>query len=509
MPADFADLPTEDSIPDPEFLIKSIAEQGYSLETSLADLIDNSISANANKVEILVNTEEEPFMLFVADNGNGMCNNSLKKNMQFPSNSSSSPRDKHDLGRFGLGMKTASFAQTRKLTVISRQKGTKKYAARTWDVEYLALKKRWEIIINTDQEINGILLKYKELSKAFLNEYEDFAPNTIVVWHGLYKYDFIDDKIRKTALQNEINDITNEHLSIVFHRFMEHKEFPLKIRVNNVGIEPFNPFPTHCSDFRSIPYKHKVLSNDTLKIEGFVLPARSVHEVKQGESLWTTKSRSLMDMEGIYIYRSNRLIRFGGWNGIIKKSSKLQLARLMVEVGNNSDHLIHLNVAKSQIKIPFELKRAFFNYIEVLIKEAVKELHNIGNEEFSSKGNKYKSQLFEKKTTSRGVQLRINPDFPILNSLRTSLNKDQNSSLNIIVKMIEIRINKIKQVHDENSFTGNFEQDSISEQDLITGIMFLKSKGFTDLEIKDNVIKQLGFAFESLPPTIKKILLHE
>jgi hypothetical protein len=78
----------EKADPNPEYLIKSIAEQGYSLESALADLMDNSISANANKIEVLIKMEQEPFTLFIADNGNGMDEETLKASMQFPSNSS-------------------------------------------------------------------------------------------------------------------------------------------------------------------------------------------------------------------------------------------------------------------------------------------------------------------------------------------------------------------------------------------------------------------------------------
>ena len=116
----------EDASPNPEHLIKSIAEQGYSLETSLADLMDNSISANSNKIEVLIDTDSEPFKLFLADNGEGMSEDELSANMQFPSNSPDDKRLKSDLGRFGLGMKTASFSQTRKFTVLSKKNGEKK-----------------------------------------------------------------------------------------------------------------------------------------------------------------------------------------------------------------------------------------------------------------------------------------------------------------------------------------------------------------------------------------------
>lgn len=118
---------SENASPNPEYLIKSIAEQGYSLETSLADLMDNSISANSDRIEVLINTESEPFKLFLADNGDGMTEEDLMRNMQFPSNSPEDSRKDSDLGRFGLGMKTASFSQTRKFTVLSKKKGEKKY----------------------------------------------------------------------------------------------------------------------------------------------------------------------------------------------------------------------------------------------------------------------------------------------------------------------------------------------------------------------------------------------
>ena len=115
----------EDATPNPEFLIKSIAEQGYSLETSLADLMDNSISAGATNIEVLVDFDSSPINLFLADNGDGMTEKELIKNLKFPSNSPDNIRVNSDLGRFGLGLKTASFSQTRKFTVLSKNPMTK------------------------------------------------------------------------------------------------------------------------------------------------------------------------------------------------------------------------------------------------------------------------------------------------------------------------------------------------------------------------------------------------
>lgn len=178
----------ENASPNPEYLIKSIAEQGYSLETSLADLMDNSISANANKIEILVDTDSEPFTMFLADNGDGMSEEELKSNMQFPSNSPELERKGDDLGRFGLGLKTASFSQTRRFAVLSKPKGKNQFHARTWDVDFLK-KEGWKIIINTQQEIDELISKYKQLSNDHLKSFDEFEANTIVVWSGLYKFE--------------------------------------------------------------------------------------------------------------------------------------------------------------------------------------------------------------------------------------------------------------------------------------------------------------------------------
>lgn len=258
----------EDLTPNPELLIKSIAEQGYSLESALADLIDNSISANADKIEILIDTESQPFTLFLADNGDGMTKEELTQNMRFPSNSIEADRSRADLGRFGLGMKTASFSQTRSFTVISKKKTKGNFSARTWDVDYLRQKNKWWLIKNTKEEIDSLILKYSELSRAFLKPFPDFKANTIVVWKGLYKFEnYIQESNRKKALQKQLTEITSDYLSIVFHRFMERKNPSLQIKINNLRLRPFNPFPTSITDFRSIESKQRGIDKGFVKLK--------------------------------------------------------------------------------------------------------------------------------------------------------------------------------------------------------------------------------------------------
>jgi hypothetical protein len=499
-------IQSEVADPNPEYLIKSIAEQGYSLESSLADLMDNSISAKANKIEVLIKMEQEPFTLFIADNGNGMDEETLKASMQFPSNSPEEARNVLDLGRFGLGMKTASFSQTRCFTVLSRKKGTENYCGRTWDVNYLKRIGKWRLIVNTPEEIITLIQQYRLVSEGHLNRFEDFDANTIVVWKGLYKFEnYLEEDNRQSALKKQITEVTSDYLSLVFHRYMERKANPLEIRINNNLISPFNPFPTSISDFRPIEYKQKNFSTDIIKIEGFVLPSRSIDE-SQNISIWTTKNRSLMDMEGIYIYRADRLIHFGGWNGLIKKAPRLQLARLRVDIGNSVDHLLHLNVSKSQIEIPHDLTAAFEKYIDELKTQAEREFFNRGIRKFSSNHKENNVQLFERKASNKGTLLEVNISFPLLKSLISELKKEQLTKLNLVLRMINTRINEIRQTHEEKEFVGIAEKDGLSLKDLIACVNELKDSGLSPELIKNEILPNLGFAESSLPQEIMQLL---
>ena len=496
----------EDASPNPEYLIKSIAEQGYSLETSLADLMDNSISAEADKIEVLVDTDSEPFKLFLADNGQGMTEEELSSNMQFPSNSPEDSRSNSDLGRFGLGMKTASFSQTRKFTVLSKKKGENKYHGRTWDVDFLKAN-GWKIIINSDEEVSRLMVQYDDLSKEFLKRFDDYMPNTIVIWEGLYKFEsYLKQGNRKDALKREITEVTSDYLALVFHRFMEKNINPLRIRINNAIVSPFNPFPEEEKDFRQIEPKQSSFRSDVIKIEGFVLPSRAITESKKSFTKWTTKYRGLMDMEGLYIYRADRIILFGGWNGIVKKAPRLQLARLRVEVGNSVDHLLHLNVAKSQIVIPHELRNAFETYIGELKIEAEREYYNRGIRKFSGTKTKNHVQLFERTYSNKGSILEVNNNFPLVKSLQEFLNKKQKTQLNLLLRMINTRVNNIRHVHEEKEFLGIEEKDGISLEDLKNNVLELLASGITKEMIREEIIPHLGFKFSTLPENVKSLI---
>lgn len=493
----------EEAVPNPFYLVKSISEQGYSLETSLADLIDNSLAANADSVDIIVDSASEPFTLYLADNGSGMNESVLRASMQFPSASPDFNRNEFDLGRFGLGLKTASFSQTRCFTVLSRPEASSTFSARTWDVDLLR-EGKWQMVVNSQKEIDEILGEYHELSSRYLNAFSSFEVKTLVVWKGLYKFEnYLQESNRKSALLRELTGVTSEYLSMVFHRFMERSDSPLKIRINNEQLQPFNPIPIGARGVRMVEKKSRSFGTDVIKIEGLVLPSTSIDEAESNPNPWTTRNLSLTDMEGLYVYRQNRLITFGGWNGIIRKAQKVQLARLRIDIGNRADHLLHLNVAKSQVIIPHDLKAAFEDYVVLLKTEAVREFYNRGTKQFRSSRVKIKHEtLFETVATNRGAMLKMNDKYPPIATLFGALNENQAATLRLVLRAIETTVNKIRHNHEDLPFNQLDEEELISEDVLHSAIDDLLAAGLRKQMIKSKILPDLGIVVETLPPEL-------
>lgn len=472
--------------PNPQYLIKSIAEQGYSLETAFADLIDNSISAEANNIEILTDTTSG-FMVFVTDNGIGMTKEQLIESLSIPSSDLDNEREVKDLGRFGLGLKTASFSQTRNLTVLSKKEGDKKYNGFSWDVEYLKKTEDWTLKVLTDDEINILLRTYYASSDMHLNKFENYLPNTLVIWQGLFKYEnYLQEQNKIKALNSDLSDNVEEYLSISFHRFITRG---LKIRLNNKILNEFDPFP-EVESIIKLPKRVGNISSSSIKFEGFVIPYEAIKESKEHFNRWTTPKKSLMDMEGLYIYRGDRLISYGGWHGIIKRSGKMQLGRMKIDIGNDLDNVLKLNVAKSQIEIPFELKSEFNRSLEDLKENAQKEFYNVGLKEIKNTHREDKDkELFRKVYTNKGSLIYLNYSNPLLNFLFESFDDDQRKMFKVLTKNINAVFNKNRQFDSDTII--NEDNDSVNLDEIETAIAKLRELGIDEDSIRKTYISNI------------------
>lgn len=478
-----------DATPNPQFLIKSIAEQGYSLETALADLIDNSITAEATRIDIItfVNQETNNICLFVADNGIGMSNEELIKNMKFPSADMDLNRSKDDLGRFGLGLKTASFSQTRKFTVLSKKKleNNQEFKGLTWDVDKLSAQTGWIIFNETQSNILDIVKNYEDESEKYSFNCKEFNKdvNTLIYWENLRKF----NNHKNFNIQI---DLVKEYLGIVFHRSIDNKN--LVIRFNSEIIESFDPFPDEPGlGGLKMDESQCIINNGNggFKMSGFVVSP----DYEKNETKWITKNRSLFDLEGLYIYRNDRLIFFGGWNGIRKRTGKLKFARLKMDFNNSNDAFFLLNVDKSKVSL-FSVKKQIADYVAKLEELAHKQYYNRVISEVNKKGASSKVDIIKNGYNSKGRIIEFDNNFPLLQKLNETLNAEQSIQLKAILKIIQVTVNTITRTHeDKNIISINSNESDITNEEILKIITAFREVGSDDEEIELLLTKKMGY----------------
>jgi len=352
--------------PDAGAMIESLRAYGYHLETSIADIIDNSISADAHNIWVDCLWDGENSIISIKDDGFGMSEATLKNAMRPGSKNPLQERDPKDLGRFGLGLKTASFSQCRKLTVGSKTENSE-LALRCWDLDYVNLCGEWRLAKPNDNNIPSVF-----------SELEAMKSGTIVLWEK------IDRLTKGTAADNtkhqdlffEQLDILKKHLAMVFHRFLE-KPHGLKIFLNGKEIKPWDPFLRNHQSTQRLPLGYIKYCGKQIIVTPYILPHRSKLDDKSFEQAGGPGGWN--ERQGFYLYRNERLIVPGDWFGLvcrkgqpIRKEQFTKLARIMVDIPNSFDGDWKIDVKKSVARPPNLIRSDFQHIARLTLKEAIK-----------------------------------------------------------------------------------------------------------------------------------------
>lgn len=345
--------------PDPGAMIEALRAFGYNLGTSIADIVDNAIWANATDIWIDFTWNGEHSTVSIKDNGRGMSASELMNAMRPGSKNPLEDRDLNDLGRFGLGLKTASFAQCRKLTVGSKIRGGD-IRIRCWDLDYINQCHEWRLIDIDPSHANEIF-----------SQLESQSCGTIVLWNN------IDRIVKGFDLRNSTHenlfyeqiDLVKDHLSMVFHRFLERKS-PIHISINNRPISPWDPFLKGHPSTQHLPEERIIVSGQRILIKPYVLPHRSKLDDRSykkggGPGGWHLR-------QGFYIYRSGRLIVLGDWLGLgFRKEEFTKLARIQVDLPNSIDQEWNIDVKKSIARPPASSREEFKRIARLTIDKAI------------------------------------------------------------------------------------------------------------------------------------------
>lgn len=333
----FVQRKTADATPHAASLIQSLRDIGYSAETALADVIDNSITAGARKIEILSTAGEAVPAIAILDDGSGMTMAELVQAMRPGSSNPLNARAANDLGRFGLGLKSASFSQCKSLTVLTRKNG--ETSAATWDLDQVAVSNRWEIEIHE----NTSTIPWSEKLGAH---------GTLVVWQSLDRLSGgIDDDQRKRG--EHITRVIAEaerHIRLVFHRFMSDDKPPLTISLNGRKLTPLDPYGTNFASHQKDRPDQLELKNGTVQFQSYTLPHHSSISNADWQDLGGPEGH--LRSQGFYVYRGRRLIIAGSWLGMARQTETSKLCRIRVDIPNTMDADWKIDVKKASAQLP-------------------------------------------------------------------------------------------------------------------------------------------------------------
>lgn len=331
--------------PNAAALSQSLRDLGYSLETAIADIIDNSIAAGARNIDIWCDPNEADPSLAIIDDGSGMDQSELVDAMRFGSRNPRDDRTSGDLGRFGLGLKTASFSQCRKITVVSRR--NEALSAAIWDLDVLA-KDSWLLGL-PGQDLIDKMPWFEKLPSS----------GTMVLWEKL-------DRLSERSAAQQQSEILAEklsrlehHLALVFHRFLPGDPDPVRnrkvaIRINGHPVKGFDPFCRSNRATQWLPEQSLSLEGHTIRIQPFILPHHS--KLSKTEYDFYTSRSDFVSNQGAYVYRSGRLMAWGDWFRLVPKGEVTKLARVRIDFPTELDELWTIDIKKSRAHPPPEVR---------------------------------------------------------------------------------------------------------------------------------------------------------
>lgn len=385
--------------PDAASIMESTRAIGYSLSTAVADIIDNSIAAEASRVEIFYSAKDR--YVAILDDGCGMNSCELNRAMKYGGISPLDSRHEKDLGRFGLGMKTASLSQCEVLTVVSKKNG--ELSARRWDLNTVRRLNFWALLELSSEEIESV--PKVELLK-------NFSSGTLVVWQELDRM-FQGNKDIERIFPEKMNEV-REHLSLVFHRYLAGEEGinKLSITVNNLPVEPSDPFLRY-KNTQAMPEDTISIGNyPPIKFVAYMLPHTSKLKAADKESLGITAD--LQRNQGFYIYRSKRLIIWGTWFRRAKKEILSQLARIQIDIPPAFDSLWVLDIKKSVAVPPEIVSHSLDALIENLAAKSKRTWEHRGNKETDKNFQHVWNRL---KARDGGIIYEVNEAHPVFRRL--------------------------------------------------------------------------------------------
>lgn len=430
-------------------LLTGLRAIGYSFSTAVADIIDNSVSALATEIRIFADPlVEEPYFCFL-DNGCGMSSKELDNAMLPGSDRAGKEDGEMELGRFGLGLKSASLSQCRVFTVVSKKFG--KLRAMSFNLDVIERENKLLLMQLSDSEIDEL----PQIDK--LKEYES---GTLVIWTNFDKIEGAAKNFEE-SFRSAVAD-SKKHVEFVFHRFYNQ----IQIFYNNRRIEKRDPFLLDSIGRQQTGRTTNIdVDGSTITVIPYTLPFANTLTTEEKALLGNPKS--IYDEQGFYLYRNKRLISWGSWMRMGIRSELNKLARVQIDIPSSLDSVWTLDVKKSSAKIPDKIKERIKMSLEDSVARSRRTTKFPGTKEQS-----VECKVWDRINEHEGkVKYQINRKMPALIALEDALGENERKLLEIALSQIECYLPKYSITNDSMDALNILNSgDGVEEERLIDEI---------------------------------------
>ena len=428
-------------IPKASTLMSSLRSMGYTFESAVADVIDNSISAYARNVHILFPSNPlDKLAIGILDDGIGMTSEELLEAMRYGSSSAEDTRAEDDLGRFGMGLKSASLSQCAKLTVVSYNNGC--LNANTWDFKHILEREDWLLQELDDTEIQEL---------PYIDRLKKQDEGTLVIWED---FDVISKSSGGQVYQTlmDLRVPLESHVALIFHRFLSSVGTSrLRIFLNEVEIQPLDPFlEQHPKTTRKKEITLDIKDSDGIErhihIRPFVLPFAT--DLKEEDKRLVGGIENLRSKQGFYVYRNKRLIIWGTWFGMKQRAELTKNARVRVDIPNTLDDVWSIDIKKERATIPKHILRRLRTAVEDALDFSVRQQTYRGR---TKKVNEDFDYIWDRKEGRGGTFFyQINRDSQFFRFIREKLSDEDYNYVDLLLTEIEKNI-PIQQMYIDKS----------------------------------------------------------
>lgn len=481
--------PTEPTLydivaPRAEVITEALRAVGYDLATALADIVDNSISANATCVSIEMTWDGGASWVRVEDDGHGMSEPELVEAMRLGSKSPLQERSPRDLGRFGLGLKTASFSQARRLVVKSKAPGQLP-VTRCWDLDVVREMGEWALLKAAPDDSGN----------ALVGDLSGMASGTVVLWQELDR--IVPDSTHPRAQERfpSLVSMVADQLGMTFHRFLVGPKH-LDITLNGQLIVPWDPFLTRHPATQVLPEESFEVKGKIVTLQPYVLPHESKltsneHTAAAGRAGWNA-------LQGFYIYRNRRLLVAGGWLGLpFQQEEHYKLARIQLDIPNSLDEDWQIDIRKATARPPTGAREPMLRVARATRRQA-KQVYGYRGAQLA---RRLAGDLIPvwRQHVQRGLpSFRLNREHPLLMRL---LNGDPprprhvNEALSVIEETIPVNLILTQFAENRSSQSAPFRGRESQLRPLLDGVVTcLSQQGLAPSAIRERLLRMEPFS---------------